>query len=70
MPHVIVKMYPASSARQKQEIADEIVRAIMATTGHGPGAISVAVEEVQTSDWTEKVYRPDILEKSDTLLEA
>jgi 4-oxalocrotonate tautomerase len=29
--------------------------------------VSVAFEEVAPEDWPEEVYRPDILEKADTL---
>lgn len=31
MPHVIVKLWPGKSERQKQELADKITRAIMDT---------------------------------------
>jgi 4-oxalocrotonate tautomerase len=67
MPHVIVKMYPAKSEAQKQQIADELTRALIAVTGHSPDAVSVGIEEVQPSDWLEGVYRPDIVGKSDTI---
>jgi 4-oxalocrotonate tautomerase len=29
--------------------------------------VSVAIEEVKPEDWAEKVYRPDILNKSEKL---
>ncbi|MGI3899059.1 MAG: tautomerase family protein [Janthinobacterium lividum] len=67
MPHIIVKMYPAKSEAQKQQIADEVTKAIMSATGHGPDPISVAIEEVQPSDWVEAVFRPDILAKPETI---
>jgi 4-oxalocrotonate tautomerase len=30
-------------------------------------SVSVAMEEVKSSDWAEKVYKPDILNKPDKL---
>jgi 4-oxalocrotonate tautomerase len=29
--------------------------------------VSIAIEDVSPEDWAEKVYRPDILEKQNTL---
>jgi 4-oxalocrotonate tautomerase len=67
MPHVIVKMYPAKSEAEKQRIAEEVTKTIVAVTGHGPDAVSVGIEEIQPSDWAEGVYRPDILGKPATI---
>lgn len=67
MPHVIVKLYAGKSEQQKARIAEEVTKAIMATTGNGEAAVSVSIEDVQPSDWAEAVYRPDILDKPDTL---
>jgi 4-oxalocrotonate tautomerase len=39
----------------------------MATLHYGEESVSVAMEEVKAADWTEKVYKPDILAKHDTL---
>ena len=67
MPHVIVKLYSGRSEQQKASIAAAITKAVMASTGNGEGSISVSIEDVTTSDWAEKVYKPDILGKPDTL---
>ena len=60
MPHVIVKMYAGRSEEQKQKLAEAVTKAIMAVTGNGEDLVSVSVEDVAPSDWTEKVYKPDI----------
>ena len=60
MPHVIVKMYAGRSAEQKQKLAEAVTKAIMAVTGNGEDSVSVSIEDVAPSDWTEKVYKPDI----------
>jgi 4-oxalocrotonate tautomerase len=35
----------------------------MTVMGYGEQSVSVAIEEIISSDWAEKVYRPDILAK-------
>jgi 4-oxalocrotonate tautomerase len=61
MPHVIVKLWPGKSEEQKTQLADEIVKDVMSVLNYGEEAVSVAMEEVKPQDWTEKVYRADIL---------
>jgi 4-oxalocrotonate tautomerase len=61
MPHVIVKMYPGRSEHQKTQLAEAIVKEVVAIAKVGDDAVSVAIEEVTPGDWTEKVYKPDIL---------
>ena len=39
----------------------------MAILGCKEAAVSVGFEEVKQEDWPEKVYRPDILNRPDTL---
>ena len=67
MPHVIVKLLSGRSEQQKAKIAEEVTKAIMATTGTNEDAVSVSIEDVEARDWTEKVYKPDIIGGSDKL---
>ncbi len=60
MPHVIVKMWPGPSEQQKRRLADRMLECVVATLKSGEESVSVAIEEVEPSDWLEKVYRPDI----------
>ena len=39
----------------------------MASTGNGEDAVSVSIEDVEPGEWTEKVYKPDIIGKPDKL---
>jgi 4-oxalocrotonate tautomerase len=39
----------------------------MATLNYGEESVSVAMEEIEPNDWTEKVYKPDILAKPEIL---
>jgi 4-oxalocrotonate tautomerase len=67
MPHVIVKLWPGKSEQQKQKLAEALTRAVMSSLGYGEESISVSLEEVPAADWTEKVYKPDILDGSGKL---
>jgi 4-oxalocrotonate tautomerase len=67
MPHVIVKLYPGRSEEQKQRLTEEIAKDVAEIIKCPEAAVSVAFEEVSQADWPEKVYRPDILEKQETL---
>ncbi|MBW2094609.1 MAG: tautomerase family protein [Deltaproteobacteria bacterium] len=67
MPHVIVKMYPGRSEEQKRRLADEIAKDVVAITQCAESVVSVAIEEVDPAEWAEAVYRPDILDKKNTL---
>ncbi len=67
MPHVVVKLAPGSSEEQKKQLAEEIVRDVMRTLDRKEEVVSVALEEVDPKDWTDKVYIPDIQGKWDTL---
>lgn len=60
MPHVIVKMYAGRSEEQKYKLAEAVTKAVMVVTGNGEDSVSVSIEDVAPSDWTEKVYEPDI----------
>lgn len=61
MPHVTVKLLSGRSEQQKARIADEVTRAIMASAGTDEDAVSVRIEDIEPEDWTEKVYKPDII---------
>jgi 4-oxalocrotonate tautomerase len=67
MPHVIVKLWPGKSERQKARLAEEIVKDVMEVLDYGEESVSVAVEEVEPRDWAEKVYKPDIVDNSQRL---
>jgi len=67
MPHVIVKLYPGRTKEQKTELADEIVKDVVAIAKCEEKSVSVAFEEIEKEDWAEKVYKPDILNNKDNL---
>jgi 4-oxalocrotonate tautomerase len=65
MPHVIVKLLAGRSEPQKTRLAEEVSRAVVAAFDSDESSVSVAIEEVQASDWTETVYKPDIIGNMD-----
>ena len=68
MPHVIVKLWPGKSDKQKQQLADTITQGVIDSLGYGEESVSVAFEEISAQDWKAKVYNPDILAHPDRLL--
>ncbi|MTW19257.1 4-oxalocrotonate tautomerase [Rhodoplanes serenus] len=67
MPHVVVKLWPGKSERQKQRLADEIAASVTRIFGYGADSVSVGIEEIAANDWQDQVYEPDILRKPATL---
>jgi 4-oxalocrotonate tautomerase len=67
MPHVIVKLWPGKSEKQKTELAQRIAEDVMEVLKYGGESVSVAFEEVSARDWAEKVYQPDIVNAPGTL---
>jgi 4-oxalocrotonate tautomerase len=67
MPHVIVKLWPGKSERQKTRLAEAIVKDVMDVFDYGEESVSVAFEEVDPQDWAEKVYKPDIVNNAKRL---
>ena len=67
MPHITIKLYPGRSDDQKKELANEIVKDVVAIAKCEKKVVSVAFEEIDPADWPEKVYKPDILNKKNTL---
>ena len=67
MPHVIMKLWPGKSEQQKTRLAEAITKDVMEILYYGDESVSVAMEEVKSQDWREKVYKPDIQNKWDKL---
>ena len=67
MPHVIVKLWPGKSESQKARLAEKIVHDVMEAFDYGEESVSVAMEEIKSSDWAKQVYQPDIKAKWDKL---
>jgi 4-oxalocrotonate tautomerase len=64
MPHVIVKLWPGKSEKQKNQLARDITDSVMTTLQYGAESVSVAFEEIEARDWASKVYQPDIIDNA------
>jgi len=60
MSHVIVSLWPGRSEQTKQRLANAIVEDVVNIVGCAEESISVAIEDVPSGDWKEKVYDPEI----------
>ena len=67
MPHVIVKLWPGKTERQKEQLAERIAEDVMEVLRYGEESVSIAFEEVSSEDWAGKVYKPDILKHPERL---
>lgn len=68
MPHVIVKLWPGKSEAQKHSLSDAIVREVTSILGYDEGSVSVGFEEVAPEDWSDQVFKIDILAKWEGLM--
>jgi 4-oxalocrotonate tautomerase len=67
MPHVIVKLWPGKSEKQKQRLADAITKDVMEILNYGEESISVAMQEVKPRNWAEHVFKPEIQNRIEQL---
>jgi 4-oxalocrotonate tautomerase len=67
MPHVIVKLASGRSEEMKQHLSEAITKSVIDVLHIREESLSVAIEDIQAEDWTEKVYKPDIQGKWKTL---
>ena len=67
MPHVIVKLWPGKSERQKALLAERIAGDVMDVLNYGEESVSVGFEEIKSQDWKDKVYEPEIRDKWEKL---
>jgi 4-oxalocrotonate tautomerase len=67
MPHVVVKMMAGRSEELKRRLAEQIVKDVTMLLDMGEESVSVAIEDIGPGDWTEKVYKTDIVPNWDRL---
>ena len=58
MPHILVKLWPGKSERQKQNLADKITRAVVDTLHYGEESVSVGFEQVPARNWMAESTSP------------
>jgi len=60
MPHIVVKLWPGRNEDIKANLAKKIADAVVEELKVDIGDVSVAIEEVNRSDWGEQVYKREI----------
>ncbi len=67
MPHIIVKMYTGRTEEKKKALADALSKAAIDSIGVGANTISLEIMEYAKEEWPKKVYKPEILDRMDSL---
>jgi 4-oxalocrotonate tautomerase len=67
MPHISVKLYSGRSEQQKARLAQEICKALTEVLRCEEKSVSVAIEDINPEDWTEKVFKAEIVGHIDKL---
>ncbi|UWG99010.1 tautomerase family protein [Dehalobacter sp. DCM] len=67
MPHIIVKLWPGRSEKDKAALAEKMAESMTEIMGIPDKNISVSFEEVDKENWDKEVYQPDILDKKHLL---
>lgn len=60
MPHIVVKLWPGRNEEIKTNLAKKIADAVVEELKVDIGDVSVAIEEVNRSNWGEQVYKSEI----------
>lgn len=61
MPHLSIKHFPRTFTEAERAAAvAELTSTIVRVFGVEPGAVSIAVESVEPSRWTDEVHEPEI----------
>ena len=67
MPHVEIKCYPGRSEDQKYKCAEEVTKAITETLGCEASSVSIAIKEIEKSDWKKEVWDAQIIPDNNNL---
>ena len=60
MPHIVVKLWPGRDDEIKADLAKKIANVAAEELKVDIGDISVAIEEINRSDWGEQIYKREI----------
>jgi 4-oxalocrotonate tautomerase len=58
---------PGKSEQEKTRLAQEITKNVMDVLHYGEESVSLVIEEIKPQDWVQKVYTPEILNRSQNL---
>ena len=61
MPYIIVKLATGKPEQQTVQLAETIVQDVLRVLNCGGDQVSLAIQEIEPQEWSEKVYKPEIL---------
>ena len=67
MPHFQIKLVEGKTEEQKQQLAQEVVKAAQKVIGYGEESYSVTIEDFSRDAWQHEIYPKDIMERKDIL---
>jgi phenylpyruvate tautomerase PptA (4-oxalocrotonate tautomerase family) len=68
MPHINIKHFPVALAdEQRTELVTAITDAVTKAFEVPEGAVSIALEPVEQTNWNEQVYTPEIIDRGNLL---
>lgn len=66
MPYAAIKLWPKDK-ETKERVAEKVSAALVEALGCPPQAVTVSIEEIEPADWEEKVTKPEIEAKKDSV---
>ncbi|HOR13984.1 MAG TPA: tautomerase family protein [Clostridia bacterium] len=67
MPYIAIKSYPKDKAI-KEAVVERINQVFLETWGCPQEAITISIEEVLPEDWEEKVKKPEIETRKESMM--
>lgn len=67
MPYIAVKAFPKDE-ETKKKVVDKINQVFLEEWGCPQEALTISVEEIEPSNWNDKVVKPEIEPKKDKMM--
>lgn len=67
MPYIAIKAFP-KDAETKKKVVEKINQVFLEEWGCPQEALTISLEEIAPDDWNEKVLKPEIEPKKDSMM--
>lgn len=67
MPHFQIKLLEGKTETQKQQLAEEVIKAAQGVIGFGDESYSVSIKEYTLGEWKNSIYPNDIMGEKESL---
>ena len=68
MPHFQINLIEGKTDEQKQQLAQELIKAAQSVIGLGDDSYSVSIEDFTKEEWKNEVYPKKIMGNKDILI--